>query len=165
MKSLNWFILGLFVLAVFSRLLPHPANFSPIAAIALIAGRELKNRSWAYFLPLGILFVSDLFLGLSWLNIFVYAGFLATVAISRHSKIILATLSSSLLFFVVSNFGVWAVAGYYPRSIAGLLECYAMAIPFLHRSMLGDFFYVGIFLGALTLYRQGAKCQIISSKY
>lgn len=151
MKTSSWILLGLFVLALVSRLLPHPANFSPLIAVALFAGREIKNRSLAFLFPFAVLFATDLILGLTWLNLFVYLGFFASVVFGRSFGLIGATLSSSLTFFVISNFGVWAVENHYPKTVAGLLECYTMALPFFHRSLLGDFFYVGVLFGLVSL--------------
>lgn len=139
------------VIAVVLRLVPHPANFAPIAAMALFGGVYL-NKKYALVVPMLAMFVSDLFLGFHDTMVFVYGSFLLTGIIGlwlkKHQKaqnIILASFVSSIIFFVITNFGVWLVGNMYPKTLTGLLECYTAAIPFFRNTILGDLFYVGIF--------------------
>src|SRR5437016_2796255 len=108
--------LSLIVLGAASRLLPHPANVTPVTAMALLGGAYLEG-AWAYLLPLGILALSDAFLGFHSTVPFVYAGFLLAARLGRGldrsgaAPIAGMTLAGSSAFFVLSNFGVWAVGG------------------------------------------------------
>lgn len=137
-------ILGMIVLAVASRLLPHPPNFAPITGIALFAASKINKKLIAFFLPLVCLFVTDLILGLSWINLFVYLSFglisMMGMLVKRVS--ILTILGSSLLFFIVSNFGVWLL--YYPLSLEGLVSCFTLAIPFFSNTLAGDLVYTAL---------------------
>jgi hypothetical protein len=145
----------LILLAAMSRLLPHPANFTPLAAMALAGGVYLDKRS-ALLVPLAALFASDLFLGFHDTVLFVYGSF-ALIGILglwlRSHKTVLpvvgATLAGSAVFFIVTNFGVWLTGGgwNYPKTLQGLVECYVMAIPFLRNTVLGDLVYVGLLFG------------------
>ena len=132
------------VLAVASRLLPHPPNFAPITGIALFAAVKLNKKIIAILVPLFCLFITDLILGLSWINLFVYAAFGMISWIGmRQKKISIPTvLGSSLLFFVVSNFGVWLL--YYPLTLEGLIACFTLAIPFFGNTIAGDLVYTAV---------------------
>lgn len=137
------FIIG----AVLCRLLPHLPNFTPITAIALFGGAYLSNRYLAYLLPLGIMVISDLFLGFYAISFFVYAAFIMVGFIGTKSKKpgVYSILAGSLTFFIISNFGVWLLG--YPKTISGLMECYTLAIPFFRNALMGDLFY-----GLLLIY-------------
>lgn len=147
-------IAGLLVIGIGWRLIPHLPNFAPIGAIAITAGMIFRWYK-AVWIPLSIMIVSDLIIGL-------YQGFIWTwlsVAILPLAGIILrrlpqiwripaGALSASLLFFIVSNFGVWIASGMYSHTLAGLADCYIMALPFLRNTMLSDLVFTGILLSA-----------------
>jgi len=141
-----------------ARFLPHPANFAPIVAIALFSARYLPKK-YAFVLPLSVMFISDLFLGFYGPTMFfVYGSFILSGIIgliARHQKsasfIPLASFSSSLVFFLVSNFGVWLTTTMYAKNLIGLQSCFIAAIPFFRNTLLGDFFYTGLFIGGYEL--------------
>jgi len=146
-------VLIIFFAAVL-RLLPHPPNFAPIAAMALFGGFYL-NKKYALIVPLIALSASDLFLGLHNTMVFVYGSFLLTGAIGilfkKYGKIqyiFAAALCSSILFFLITNFGVWLMWNFYPKNFLGLIECYTAAIPFFRNTVLGDLFYTTLFFGS-----------------
>ncbi len=150
-------------IAVVLRLLPHPANFAPIAAMALFGGAYL-NKKYALIVPIAAMFLSDFFLGFHNTIPFVYGSFLLTGVIGlwlrKHKNvhnIIFASLVSSILFFIITNFGVWMVETMYPKTIAGLIECYSAGIPFFRNTILGDLSYVGIFFGGYEIALQFIK--------
>ncbi len=132
------------VLAVASRLLPHPPNFAPITGIALFAAVKLNKKIIAILVPLFCLFVTDLILGLGWINLFVYAAFgmISWIGMRQKKVSIPTVLGSSLLFFVVSNFGVWLL--YYPATLEGLIACFTLAIPFFGNTIAGDLVYTAV---------------------
>lgn len=140
MKKLN-FIIILIGIAIISRLIPHPPNFTPITAIALFSTIHFKNKILTYLIPIIGLFISDLILGLSMVNLFVYLSFIAITFIGfKFQKINnYSILLSSTTFFIVSNFGVWILG--YPKNIEGLILCYYMALPFFVYTIMGDLFY------------------------
>ena len=141
MNKRNITILSMIVLAVITRLLPHPPNVAPITGIALFAGCNIKDKNLAFMLPLLCMFVTDLFLGFHMIMPFVYLSFMCISYIGISSKKINngTILGSSLLFFLVSNFGVWYLG--YPNTLAGLVSCYTLAIPFFVNTIIGDLFF------------------------
>ncbi len=157
LNLLNPFLI--ITIAALLRLLPHPPNVAPIAAMALFGGVYL-NKKYALILPLLALFISDLFLGFygAPMMSFVYGSFLLTgcigIFLKNHKKpaaIISAALFSSLLFYLITNFGVWLTTPLYPKTLSGLLNCYTMAIPFFRNTLLGDLFYTGIFFASYEI--------------
>lgn len=140
--------------AVVLRLIPHPANVAPIAAMALFGGVYLNMR-YALVVPLIAMFVSDIFLGFHATMPFVYGSFLLAALIGIWLKnhknlqnVIGATFISSLLFFLITNFGVWFVGSLYPKTLQGLIDAYFYALPFFRNTIIGDFLYVGLFFGS-----------------
>src|SRR3990167_2733604 len=140
--------LSLIVLsAVLSRILPHPPNFAPISGIALFSGSYLSGFN-AFLLPLGIMFLSDMIIGFHSTILYVYGSFFLIVCLGKllrkkNSFISLATTSfaSSLIFFIITNFGVWLNGGLYTKNLQGLEQSYIMALPFFKNTIAGDFFY------------------------
>lgn len=157
--------LFLIVLGVASRLLPHMPNFTPVTAIALIASMYLGLR-YSLGVILAVMFVTDAIIGFySWqIMLSVYGSLIVSSLIGLYIKkhkqvatVFLGTLGSSLLFFLVTNWAVWQFGSFYPRSFAGLMESYMMAIPFLKNSLAGDFAYTAILFGAFELSLYLAK--------
>ena len=149
----------LIVLAAASRLLPHPPNFAPIAAIGLFAG-ALSGRRVGWLVPFAALIASDSIIGfyLPVAMFWNYLGFAVCLLLgsgwlrSRRSfgRIAGAVLTSSLAFFVLSNFGMWA-SGYYPRTWAGLTQCYVAALPFFRNTLASDALYSAALFGGYAL--------------
>lgn len=160
------FLIGLIVAVAFIRFLPFPPNFSPIAAMALFAGACFTRKSHAFAVALGALFLSDLMLGVSKGTLFggfhqlmplIYLSFALIVCLGfwlRQKRNFLRiagfTFAGSVLFFISSNFGVWAFGSMYPKTVEGLVACYIAAIPFFHNSLAGDFFFVTCLFGGLA---------------
>ncbi len=147
--------LALIVLAAALRIAPHPWNFTPVGAIALFSGAVLRDRRLAFFFPLLTLFLGDIFIGFHKLMFVVYVSFLINVAIGLWlrdrrtvARITLATLFGAIQFFIVTNFAVWALGSFYPRTVAGLAACYAAGVPFFWNTLAGDAFYVAMLFGS-----------------
>jgi len=152
------FIFSVILFGALMRLIPHWPNFTPIAAMALFGGAYFKKKHMALLIPLLAMFVSDLILGLHQWMISVYISFALVVGIGillrsriKVGTVLLASLSSSLLFFIITNFAMWVGSPFYPQTFAGLIECYTLAIPFLNNGLLGDLFYSTIFFGGFYL--------------
>ena len=144
--------------AAASRLIPHPPNMASIAAVALFGGAYLSDKRLAFLVPLAALFLSDLVLGLYGHMEIVYGSFALVVCIGlllrkRRTplRIAGAALASSTLFFVVTNFGVWAFGSLYPKTAAGLVTCYVAAIPFFQNTLVGDALYTAVLFGGFAL--------------
>lgn len=151
-------LIGMVLIAAASRLIPHPPNFTPIAAMALFGGASFTNPVAAFLVPLGAMLLSDAVLGFHGGMPVVYACFALTVAIgflvrTRRcwKRVTAATLGSSILFFVATNFAVWARGSLYPRTWEGLVTCYAAAIPFFRNTLAGDALYAAVLFGGFAL--------------
>lgn len=151
-------LLSAIIIAAGLRLVPHPPNFSPIDAMALFSGAYLGRRALAFVAPLGALLLSDLVLGFYHGQETVYFSvalivMIGMVALTRRSALRVGTAAivSSILFFVITNFGMWLFSGMYPRTAAGLVDCYVAAIPFFQNTVAGDLFYAAVLFGAFRL--------------
>ena len=140
------------------RLVPHPPNFTPIGAMALFSGAYLGRRPLAFVAPLGALLLSDLVLGVyhGMATVYFSVGLIVLigwVALKRVSPIRVgaAAITSSVLFFVITNFGMWLFSGFYPRTLAGFEACYIAAIPFFQNTVAGDLFYATLLFGGFRL--------------
>lgn len=145
------------LMAVLMRFLPHPANVAPIAAMALFGGAYL-NKKYAFFLPVAVMLISDLFLGFHKTMPFVYGSFLiaSVIGIKLKNKVKIkpvlgASLLSSIIFYVVTNFGVWLTSGMYEMTFLGLIKCYVLAIPFFRNTLAGDLFYTVMMFGGYEM--------------
>jgi len=176
MKTRTIIVVGAVILAALTRLMPHPMNFAPITAMALFAASTLADRRLGIITPLLALFVSDLCMEVAYRNGWyarsgIYPGmwiiYLADVLIilvglwlRKHRTVPAiagATLTGSVIFFLVSNFAVWASGGMdisgipYPRSFEGLMSCYAAGIPFFGNTLLGDAVYSTALFGGFAI--------------
>ena len=138
-------ILLFIIIAAVIRLIPHPPNFAPITAMALFSGLNFQNKKLAYAIPILAMIVSDLFLGFYSISIFVYLSFIAITYIGTTIKKINISniFLSSLLFFIITNLGVWILG--YPMTIEGLLACFTLALPFFGYALAGDLFFSLLF--------------------
>lgn len=149
-----WGAVAMVFIGAALRIVPHPANVTPIAAIALFGGAYLSRRWLALGIPFLAMLISDSVIGFHDQMVAVYVAFAAATLIGfflrkRRSltRIAAATLVSSLVFFVITNFAVWAQGQMYPLTAAGLADCFVMALPFFERSLLGDLFFVSVMFG------------------
>lgn len=163
------------------RLLPHPHNVTPIAAMALSGGIYLGRKNLSFLIPFVTLFVSDLLLNntinrvffpdqtgfIVWSDymLYSYLAFGLTVVLGsflkhldKSQKIIGGALISSLLFFVITNTGLWMSGTLYPKSFGGLMACYAAAIPFFVNTLIGNFIFIAVFvLGIESIFSYAHK--------
>jgi hypothetical protein len=149
----------LVLIGVSLRLLPNAPNFAPIAAIALFSGVYLSRKT-ALVLPLAAMAVSDIFLGYyePKLMVAVYGSFLLSVVLGfwlknhkRWPLILGGSLAGSLMFFFITNLAVWAFTPWYSKTLAGIIQCYEMALPFFRNTLIADLFYAVLFFGAFEL--------------
>lgn len=155
--------------AAATRLIPHPPNMTSVAALALFGGAYFSQRWVAFAVPLSALLSSDLILGFYPHMEITYVGFALIVAIGLRlqqrrtvPRIAGAALMSALVFFFVSNFGVWAFDSLYPKTYGGLIACYVAAIPFFRNSLLGDLFYCAILFGGFRLFE--GRCVALRNR-
>lgn len=149
------------ILGAFSRLIPHPWNFTAIGAMALFGGAYFANKKLSIILPLVVLFVSDLVIGFHSTMLFVYGAF-ALVGVlgwflreeKSVARLVGCSFATSLLFFAISNFGVWVMGGMYAPTFSGLVQCYLAAIPFLDNQLYGDLFFSTVMFGGYELAKR-----------
>jgi hypothetical protein len=149
------------VCVAFARFMPHPFNFTPVAAMALYGGAKGRNSLFSFALPLMVMLVSDILLMtfvyasegspydyfISQTALGVYLSFAAITGIglflksnASASRVLAASLASSLLFYGVTNFFTWMGSPFYPQNLSGLTACYAAGIPFYNNEFTGSFF-------------------------
>jgi hypothetical protein len=164
-----WVLICLIIAVALTRLIPHPPNFSPVEAMALFGGAYFAKRSWAVLVPLVAMFISDLILGLmmggDYFQYFVSAGFilvyvtiagLSLLGLGLRNKVSVLRvagfgLTGSIIFFLVTNFGVWFGSSFYPQTANGLITAYAAGLPFLQNGILGTLFYCVVLFGGFKL--------------
>jgi hypothetical protein len=171
-------LIGIITAAALSRLVPHPPNVTPVAAMALLGGSCLVNRKAAYVVPLASMFVSDVVLATTrydWHLMLasqpvVYAAILATTLLGRMIsdrrspwQVGSAMLAASIMFFLVTNFAVWAMGELYPRTGAGLAACYTAGLPFFRNSLMGDAFHTLVLFGGLAIVENRVRWMRESS--
>jgi hypothetical protein len=164
---------AMIIAAALSRLLPHPYNFTPIGAIGLFGAAHFSRRYLSYLIPFAALWLSDLLLnnlvyarmypefygeGFVWFSaasLWVYLGFALIILLGsallrqvKISNLLTSSLLASLIFFLVTNFGVWFASPFAPKTVAGLLAAYTAGIPFFWNTLAGDLFYVAVLFGA-----------------
>ncbi len=154
------------LLAAISRLIPHLPNFTPIGAIALFSGTFIQNRKIQLFVPITALFFSDILLELAYgygfhgLMPYTYGSVLIIALMGSYwlknrvsnGNLFLGSLLSSIIFFLVTNFGVFT-GGFYGPGMAGLTSCYIAGIPFFHYTIMGDLVYnIILFKGFQLVY-------------
>lgn len=149
----------LILLGIAGRFFPHPANATPIAAVAIFSGLYLRQRL-GIILPLAAMLLSDAVIGfynapvmLSVYGSFVLIGLMGLWV--RKNKNIFAigavTISSSALFFLITNWAVWQFGAMYAHTAAGLMESYAAGLPFWRNMLAGDVVYTAILVGCYEL--------------
>lgn len=143
------------------RLLPHPPNFTPIAAMALFGGAFFSNKKMAFIAPFAAMLISDLIIGFHGMMVAVYISFGICVLIGQRLKnktnpltIASSALLCSVLFFVFTNFAVWMEGTNYTFDLVGLITCYIAAIPFFHYTLIGDLLFTGILFGGFIYAQQ-----------
>ncbi|MFC1709400.1 DUF6580 family putative transport protein [Candidatus Omnitrophota bacterium] len=149
-------------MAIIFRFIPHIANFTPILAIALFGGAYL-NKKYALILPLAFMMVTDLFLGIHNTIVFTWGTILLISGVGmmlRQKKnafnITLSSFGSAVMFFIITNFGVW-IMGWYPRTLDGLISCYTLAIPFFRTTMASTLVFSFVLFGVYELVARKVK--------
>lgn len=165
-----WFFAGFIFVVAFSRLLPHPYNFTPVGGMALFAGALFGGRKMLWLVPLVAYLISDLLV-----NNILYASYyesfiwmtspavylsLAAIILIGHfmlkrinaKNMVLASVSASVLFFLITNAFVWYASPTYPNTVAGLMSSYTAGIPFFWNTLAGDLFYCSLLFGSYSIW-------------
>ena len=149
-------ILILITILAFSRLIPHPPNFTPLLGMAVFSGVIFDRKIFAFVVPLVAMLLSDLVIGFHSSMPIIYFAIMLNVGVGfllvskfSYLKSILALVSGALIFFIVTNFAVWLGSGMYSQDLNGLISCYIMALPFFQNTLLSSLVYG---LGAFYLF-------------
>jgi hypothetical protein len=171
MQTRTKVLLAAIGVAALARLLPHPWNFTPMGALALFGAATLTDKRLALLVPVAAMVITDLGIevlhrlgltdpwGIYRANWTTYLAFLLVTLIGfslrgrrRLLPIGAATLAASVVFFLVTNFAVWAFQEVtYPQTPAGLYWCYVAGIPYFWRTLLGDVVFSTALFGGLAL--------------
>lgn len=165
---------GFILIAAISRLIPHPYNFAPMGAMSLFGAAYFADKKYAFLLPLIAFFISDLLVnnllysqfyggftlftpGFWWMYAAIAFIVLAGIFIMKKvnmKSVVIGSLSASVIFFLITNFGAWLASPAYPQTFSGLMMSFTAGIPFFHLTVLGDLFYCGIMFGAFEYIQQ-----------
>lgn len=186
-KSKFWLIIVLLVVGVGARLIPHYPNVTPLESIALFGAAYLGRSYWAVFIPLALWYLADIILnntvlrgfypeisGFVWYSEYMLYNFISLLAIVAlgtkllkkvsAQNVVFAALSSSIIFFLITNAGAWlATTSLYPKGIEGLLMSYLAGLPFLLKSVLGNLFFSSLLFGAYHILSQFVSVQQVST--
>lgn len=154
-------ILSFVLVAVFSRLVPHPANFTALNAIALTGPLYFGSAWISFFVVVSSMLLTDVLLGFHPVLSFIYLSFGLIVCFGKCLKknsscleVLSLTVFSSLLFFFLSNFGEWLMGPIYPKTMVGFIACYTAAIPFFSNQLLGDLAYTAVLFYGYQIVQQ-----------
>jgi hypothetical protein len=170
-KSIAFASVFIIIGAIF-RLMPHPPNATPLAAMAFVGGIYISRKYMAFLLPILVLLISDIILnntinrafftdqsGFILFNsymIWTYLAFALTVLIGLYlhkngaaQKIIFGTLLSSVAFYIITNFGTWLSSGLYPKDLTGLLTAFGAAVPFFRNTLISNAIFISVFVLAI----------------
>jgi hypothetical protein len=146
---INYFLpIGLILVLSFSRLIPHPSNFTPMLAVGVFSGFYFRNFLLAALIVIFSMFLGDLYLGFHDTMFFTYISLAIAVALGllikrlKFTEVLFSGLASSACFFLVTNFGAWIVLDMYEKNLAGLIKSYVLAVPFFHNTLISTFFYL-----------------------
>ena len=149
-KSFQYYLLPICLILIlsFSRLIPHPWNFSPILAVGIFSGFYFKNFILSLFIVICSMFIGDLYLGFHSTMFFTYISLIIAVALGlfvnkfKFTEVLFTGLTSSVCFFVITNFGAWLTLEIYEKNLTGLLQSYVLAIPFFHNTLISTLLYL-----------------------
>ena len=177
-----YFILSVFIIiTILSRLTPLVYNFSPIIGLTLFGAAYIKDRNASFIIPLALIYFTDLIInntvfrhffpnhdGLVLYSSYMLWGFAAYILIITIGRWLLtkvniktltaSALGSSIIFFIISNFGVWLSSNgtTYSKDLTGLMLCFEMAIPFFRSSFMGDLMSTAVIFGGYFLLEKFA---------
>ena len=161
------FPVGLILILALSRLMPHPDNFTPIIALAIMSSYFFKNVNFSYAIMLFSMLLADFFIGFYSHMLFVYISLFLIVLIffkiskkMNYKNLFIFSFFGSAIFFLISNFGVWLVGNLYERNINGLIECYFMAIPFFRNTIISTLIFS---YSSLIIYKSSNKYFVTRS--
>lgn len=182
-KTLIWSLVIMVIVASVYRVIPRPFGFAPQIALALFGGAVIKDKKWAFIMPVLSMFISDLLYqglyaaGLSniqgfyegqWANYLLFAaltlfGFL--IKKINVTNVLIMSLVAPTAYFIVSNFLTWAGVGQhveYPKTWEGLMACYTLALPFYKWSLAATVVFSGVLFGSWYLITKPSRKEAVA---
>ena len=148
MKDKIFYLLFFGIILALSRIIPHPQNFTPILASAIMAPLLIKDRWFGIAIPIVAMFISDIIIGFHPYQFVVYSTILTIGLVSpMHKNYVMLgimAVGGSIWFFITTNFAVWILWDYYPKTIEGLISCYTLAIPFFKNTLISTCIFTGL---------------------
>ena len=153
MKDKFFYLVFFGVILAMSRIIPHPPNFTPILATAIMAPMLIKDRWYGIAIPIVAMFISDVIIGFH-PNQFVIYSIILTIALvtpmrKNYATLGVMALGGSVWFFVATNLAVWGILDLYPKTIEGLFTCYTLAIPFFKNTLISTFLFTGLLAASI----------------
>ena len=142
------FPISLILILAFARLIPHPPNFTPIIAVAIMSSYFFRNTLLSCTVVIISMLLADIFIGFYKNIFFVYLSLLLITYIFSHinrkiklKNLFIFGLLGSVIFFILSNFGVWILSEMYEKNLNGLINCYLLAVPFFVNTLLSTIIF------------------------
>lgn len=150
MANKFFYIVFFVAILALTRIIPHPPNFTPILASAIIAPLLIRDRLFGMAIPIFAMFLSDIIIGFHPYQFVIYSSLLLIALVSPMHKnyfgLGLMAIGGSVFFFITSNFAVWIIWDYYPKTIDGLINCYTLAIPFFKNTLISTCLFTALFI-------------------
>jgi hypothetical protein len=160
----NIFVI-IFIISL-SRIIPHPPNFTPILASAVMAPLLLKDRSLGILVTILSMFITDLIIGFHSYQFVIYFTLLTISLITPVKKnyisLLFISIAGSCWFYITTNFAVWLIWDYYPKNLNGLINCYTLALPFFKNTLISTVLFSGIIIASIKyLYFLNEKINFL----
>ena len=148
MNNKIFYLIFFGVILALSRIIPHPPNFTPILASAIMAPMLVKDRWVGMAIPIVAMFISDVIIGFYSYQLVIYSSILAIALVApmrkNYAMLGMMAVGGSVWFFITTNFAEWIIWDYYPKTIEGLITCYTLAIPFFKHTLISTCLFTGL---------------------
>ena len=145
MKNKLFYLIFFSLVLALSRIIPHPPNFTPILASSIMGPLLIKDRFFGAAIPIFAMFISDIIIGFHPYQFVIYLTILSISLISPMKKkyllLSLVAILASFWFFLTTNFAVWIIWDFYPKTYEGLIYCYTLALPFFKNTLISTVFF------------------------
>ena len=161
MNNKFFYLIFFGVILALSRIVPHPPNFTPILASAIMAPMLIKDRWFGIAIPIIAMFISDIIIGFHPYQFVIYFSILVIGLVApmhkNYVKLGILAIGASVWFFITTNFAVWIIWDYYPKTIEGLILCYTLAIPFFANTLLSTCVFTGLIIFLIKYIQLAVK--------
>ena len=155
MKNKLFYLVFFGIILALTRIIPHPFNFTPILASAIMAPLLIKDRWFGIAIPIVAMFISDIIIGFYYWQFVVYFTIFTIALVSpmhkNYTRLGIMSVGGSVWFFIVTNFAVWIIYPYepgnmysYPKTFEGLITCYIAALPFFKNTLISTCLFTGL---------------------